>query len=209
MVINSFENGPFGVNTFLLTEGRDSILIDPGAGILPLLEKIKEQNLNLLSFLVTHPHIDHLDGVPLIRKIFPDTPGYISKDGASELSNIPYQARMFGVKNPGSLCFENELQAEGTLNIGPFSIRFCSTPGHCPGSLSYIVCGVLFPGDVLFRETVGRTDLQGGDTSLLFNSIKEKFFTLPDSMPVYPGHGPRTTIGHEKQYNPFLRFTDI
>lgn len=204
MVIKPFINGPFSVNTFLLIDGNDAILIDPGAGIRPLLEEIKSLNLHFLAFFVTHPHVDHVDGVPFIRELFPDTPGYISNTGIGELQHIPLQARMFGVKNPGLISFENGLPSEGTLETGPFSIRFFSTPGHCPGSLSFIVNDNLFPGDALFSGTIGRTDLPGGDMTLLLDSIERKIFTLPEAMPVYPGHGTGTTVGYEKKHNPFF-----
>ena len=204
MTVKSFANGPFEVNTYLITDGNDALIIDPGAGILPLLGEIKKRELGIRAFLITHPHIDHLDGIPALKNLFPSVPGYIAKDAVPEISKVSLQARMFGVKDPGILHIENTIKSEEILHIGPFSIKPLSTPGHCPGSLSFLIDGSLFPGDVLFRGTVGRTDLPGGSMAILRKSIEKKLFTLPDETPVFPGHGEETTIGDEKRYNPFF-----
>lgn len=204
MTIKSFANGPFEVNTYLISDGIDALLLDPGSGILPLLGDIRKQELNIRAFLITHPHIDHLDGIPHLRNLFPSVQGYISEDAVPELSKIALQARMFGVRDPGHVHIENTITSEEIIQLGPFEIRPLTTPGHCPGSLSFLIGGNLFPGDVLFRETVGRTDLPGGSISLLRKSIEKKLFTLPDETRVFPGHGEETTIGHEKRFNPFF-----
>lgn len=204
MTIKPFPNGPFEVNTYLVIEGNDALIIDPGAGILPLLGEIKKQGLSVCAFLITHPHIDHLDGIPFIRNLFPAVQGYIAEDAVSELSKVALQARMFGVKDPGSLHVENTIKAEQIFHLGPFEIKPMITPGHCPGSLSFLIGGNLFPGDVLFKETIGRTDLPGGSIVLLRKSIEKKLFCLSDETSVFPGHGEKTTIGHEKRFNPFF-----
>lgn len=204
MTIKPFPNGPFEVNTYLVIEGNDALIIDPGAGILPLLGEIKKQGLSVCAFLITHPHIDHLDGIPHLRNLFPSVPGYIAEDALSEISKVSIQAKMFGVKDPGLFHIENTVKGEDIFQIGPFRIKPFATPGHCSGSLSFLIDGKLFSGDALFRETVGRTDLPGGSMSILRKYIEKKLFTLPDETIVFPGHGEETTIGHEKRYNPFF-----
>lgn len=204
MKIKPFTNGPFEMNTYLLTNGSEAILIDPGTGIIPLLGEIKTRDLTLVAVFVTHPHIDHLDGIPHITKIFPDVPRYIAKDAIPHLPGIHNQARMFGVRDPGTIEFTHTLSGDEIVTAGSFSLTCFSTPGHCIGSISFLAEGNLFPGDVLFRESIGRTDLPGGDITALRKSIEKKLFTLPDSTQVYPGHGDPTTIGYEKKHNPFF-----
>jgi glyoxylase-like metal-dependent hydrolase (beta-lactamase superfamily II) len=204
MKIKLFTNGSFEMNTYLLTNDSEAILIDPGTGIIPLLGEIKNRSLNLAAVFVTHPHIDHLDGIPHVKNIFPDVPRYISKDAVPLLSHVQNQARMFGVKDPGIIEFSHTISGDQVITTGSFSVTCLSTPGHCVGSISFLIEGNLFPGDVLFKESIGRTDLPGGDITALRKSIEKKLFTLPDATPVYPGHGEATTIGYEKKHNPFF-----
>jgi len=204
MNIKRFENGLFSVNTYLLTENTSCLIIDPGSDIHILLNDIKKLNVNCQGILITHPHIDHVEGVSRAKKQFPSAPIYLSADAVKFLSDIPNQARLFGLPVPESFICDKPLEHDGSVHIEPFSIQYIQTPGHCPGSLSFLINGSLFTGDVLFQGSIGRTDLSGGNFSLLSRSITEKLYLLPDSTPVYPGHGDATSIGWEKKNNPYV-----
>ena len=205
MNINLLENGFFSVNTSLLIDGNSCLLIDPGSGSLSLLDKISAMHLNCCGILITHPHIDHVDGIPILKLKIPDIKVFIAEDAVPHLADIPYQARLFRLPVPAPIQYDTLLKDEGLIQIGPFSVQYFLTPGHCPGSLSFLIERSIFTGDVLFYESIGRTDLEGGDFTLLNNSIKEKLFTLPDDTTVYPGHGESTTIGWEKKNNPYVK----
>ena len=206
MKIEVYTNGALEVNTYLLIRDKNVVMIDPGSGVLPILGEIKDRGLNLSSVFVTHPHIDHLDGVPLVKKLYPAAKCYISEEATPMLQHIHSQARLFGLKDPGKIQFDGTLEATGTLTDNGLKINYFSTPGHCVGSMTFEVEGNLFSGDLLFKESVGRTDFVGGDMDLLRNSIEKKIFRYPDKTAVFPGHGEPTTIGHEKTNNPYLSF---
>ena len=204
MNITTLENGAFGVNTYLLAKESFCLIIDPGSGILPLLDQINNEHLTCIGIFITHPHIDHVEGIPLLKCKMPSVHIYISAEAVPHLSDIPYQARLFGLPIPDQILYDISLKNEGTIQIDSFSVQYFSTPGHCPGSLSFLIDGSLFTGDVLFKSSIGRTDLKGGSYPLLSQSITEKLFTLPESTQVYPGHGAPTSIGWEKKNNPYI-----
>ncbi|MGL4370819.1 MAG: MBL fold metallo-hydrolase [Spirochaetota bacterium] len=204
MITEIYENGPFLVNSYLLFEGKTSLVIDPGKGSASLIDQIRKKVAAPEAILITHPHIDHVEGIPLLKEAFPDIPVYMSFEAADHLSEIPLQARMFGIPAPGKIICDRKLPVSGSLSLGLFQIEYVSTPGHCPGSLTYYIGGALFTGDLLFQGSVGRTDFPGGDYSLLCESILT-LYNYPDETPVYPGHGGQTTIGEEKKFNAYIR----
>jgi glyoxylase-like metal-dependent hydrolase (beta-lactamase superfamily II) len=200
MTITTFENGPFGVNSYILTENGRTLIIDPGADILDA-----DFPSDPEAALITHAHIDHVEGVNPLRNKFPGIRMMISSDGNAILGDIHRQARMFGLHDPGPVTADDIIDPGKEFEVCGMRLLPIPTPGHCPGSVSFLIGNSCFTGDALFRGTIGRADLPGGDAALLIESITEKLLSLPDDTVVYPGHGPSSTIGYEKKTNPWLR----
>jgi glyoxylase-like metal-dependent hydrolase (beta-lactamase superfamily II) len=210
--IEKFIFNPFSENTFLLyDETGECIIIDPGCyerfeeNIIA--EFLLSKNLKLVRQVFTHCHIDHIFGINFIYDKFGLKPE-IHKKALPFLINASQHARMFGFEMP-KLVEPISFIAEGDkVKFGNSELDVVYTPGHADGS----VCLINFPqkfvitGDVLFRESIGRTDFPTGDFDLLMESIQTKLFTLDDDFVVYSGHGEETTIGYEKINNPFIRF---
>lgn len=210
MQIHKFEVGPFAENTYLLTDKDKSLLIDPGFSndreFKTFRAKLADSNTRLSSVLLTHAHIDHVLGLPAVVDAF-DVDVYLSHEDLQPWNHISEQAKMFGM-TAGNLGFSpKELPSDTLFSIDTFEMKLLYTPGHAPDHISiyFEQEGLLIAGDTLFKQSVGRTDLYKGDSDLLKKSIREKLYTLPDDTVVYPGHGPETTIGDEKQANPFVR----
>ena len=199
--------GPLVMNATLVmdVESKETIFFDPGDEIVKILEIASSENMNISRLIATHCHVDHIAGANIaIEKL--GLPLEICPLGKNMLGNVGPIAAAFGytvseIKEGGYL-------SEGDiLNIGKtkFSILHC--PGHSPDSLCFYTDGVLIGGDVIFKGSLGRTDLPGGNTEQLMNSITEKIYLLPDETTIYPGHGPETTLGTEKKQNPYLNGT--
>ncbi len=210
--IEKFIFNPFSENTFVLwdDELKDAIVVDPGCFDADeknsLSTFISENNLNLIYLINTHCHIDHIFGCKFIKKKY--NPIFLIPEGdLSLLQNAARQAQMFGLEidippQPDKFLTENLV-----LTLNKSEIRFIFTPGHTPGEFCLYLEKeqTLFSGDVLFKESIGRTDLWGADINTLLNSINTKLLILPVDVKVYPGHGSDTTIGYEREFNPFLR----
>jgi|TARA_B110000263_G_scaffold37678_1_gene29315 hydroxyacylglutathione hydrolase len=199
--------GPLVMNATLVMdiESKETIFFDPGDEIERILEIANSENMNISRLIATHCHVDHIAGANIaIEKL--GLPLEICPLGKNMLGNVGPIAAAFGytvseIKEGGYL-------SEGDIvNIGKtkFSILHC--PGHSPDSLCFYTDGVLIGGDVIFKGSLGRTDLPGGNTEQLMNSITEKIYLLPDETKIYPGHGPETTLGTEKKQNPYLNGT--
>lgn len=205
MKIATFENGPFMVNTYLVTDegtGR-SFVIDPGSDVSPLVNHIVCHGLAVEAIVNTHGHIDHIAGVNPLKRRF-SVPLYMNAGDEDMLKAVSVQARMFGVADPGPVTIDETLPESGTISVAGIELILLHTPGHSRGSLSFLTGDVVFTGDALFNFSIGRTDLPGGNYTELITSIREKLFSLPDSTRVLCGHGPGTDIGTEKRLNPFL-----
>ena len=210
--VQSFTFNAFQENTYVLSnEKKEAIIIDPGCysslEYQTLKNYIIENELTPLKLLNTHCHLDHVFGNRIVAADFGLEP-YIHKNEAAVLEVASKSASMYGLQfDPysGPLHF---LEPGGTLHFGDASIAILFCPGHSPGSLCFHCPaeGFVIGGDVLFYESIGRSDLPGGDGAQLLRSIKDQLFVLADDTTVYPGHGPATTIGHEKQNNPFCSF---
>jgi glyoxylase-like metal-dependent hydrolase (beta-lactamase superfamily II) len=201
-----FENGYFSVNSYLITdESGNALIIDPGSGVSQIITEMNRTGSHLRSILITHPHIDHVEGIPLIRKLLPDAVIYISSSAEDYLDEIRIQARLFGVEDPGPIKIDKFIENENPFNIGSITVTPLKTPGHSPGSLTFEIGNALYTGDLLFRGTIGRTDIPGGDFNTLIQSIKEKLYSYDDSTIVFPGHSRSTTIGYEKRNNLYLK----
>lgn len=204
--IRTFTLGPLQTNAYLL-QGEDpqkAVIIDPGMNPAPLVKAIKD--LEIEAILLTHAHFDHIGGVEEIRQV-KGCPVYLH-DLESEWLMTP---KLNGSLNwpqvtpPISAEPAEYALAEGQqLKLIGHTFQVYHTPGHSPGSVSLLCGNDLFAGDALFRMGVGRTDLTGGRERDLIDSIQNKLYTLPDEVVVFPGHGPKTTIGYEKQHNPYV-----
>lgn len=206
MILKQYTVGPIEANNYLLIdeETKDALLIDCSGKEQEILDDIKSIGANVKYILLTHGHFDHVLGVNDMKKEL-GAKVYIHKDDIFMLDNINQIMSMFGFDKKVEIPEYDEL-AEDNLEIpfGNTKIKVIHTPGHSEGGVCYLVDGKLFSGDTLFKESVGRTDLYGGDFRKLLNSIKNVLFNLDDNTKVYPGHGPESTIEHEKNYNEFM-----
>ena len=207
MQINAYPNGIFGAVTYLIYDEKshDAALIDCTSSIDEISSMIENKKLNLKYILITHGHFDHVYCLSQMKRKFPDALIMINKDDMSLLDQIEVQCTMAEVDNIQLPCIDG-LVDENTKNlkIGESEIKIITTKGHSQGAVCYLIDNNLFSGDTLFFESIGRCDLFGGSFSKIETSIKEKLFKLPDDTVVYPGHGQKTTIGHEKKYNPYF-----
>jgi len=198
--------GPLGTNCYIVYNDSNALIIDPGGNPERVTQFLEENNLRPLAILLTHAHFDHIGAVGELRKAY-ELDVYLHKEEADWLENPPFSpnSMMLGldIRTEGP----DHLLEEGTLEIGDFTCRVEHTPGHSPGSVSFIFSDADFvmSGDVLFQQGVGRTDLEGGSFEQLANSIRTALYTLPDHYTVYSGHGEQTTIGFQKQNNPYVR----
>ena len=211
MTIKTFTFNPIQENSYLVyDETLEAVVID--AGCISKVEKralkqyIEDNNLTLKRVLNTHLHFDHQFGNRFLFETFGIKPE-AGKEDEYLLENVIAQTRSFGMdvdeeaQPLGGYIIENQ-----EIKFGNSTFKAFHVPGHSPGSMAFYAEkeGVLFVGDVLFRGSIGRTDLPGGDYATLIQSITQKLLPLPDSTVVYSGHGPQTTIGFEKKNNPFL-----
>lgn len=208
--IQSFANNPYQENTYLLyDDSLECAVIDPGMYTAGEQNKvvgfIRENHLKPVLLLNTHCHIDHVLGNKFVFDQFGLKPQFHEGE-LPVLTAVPGYAPQMGIRYEVSPLPETYLPETGTIKFGNTELKLIFAPGHSPAHLCFYAekDSVLMGGDVLFRESIGRTDLPGGNTAQLLKNIEEKLFTLPDKVIVYPGHGPETTIGHEKVYNPFL-----
>jgi len=208
MRIEKFEVGPFAENTYLFQREGKALLIDPGFYNESEFEVFKsELGGNVLSAVVlTHAHVDHVLGLQRLLKEF-DINVYVNTEDLFLWENFGNQAQMFGLNQVGFSFTPESLPKNETFEIDDFEFKCLYTPGHSPDhtSLYFKDLGLVIAGDALFKESIGRTDLYQGDFDLLVKSIREQLYSLPEETIVYPGHGPSTTIGHEKMNNPFVK----
>ena len=212
MEIAIFQFSMFGINTYLVfdPETKECAVIDPGMST-PEEEKaienfIEEKGLKLTHIINTHLHIDHVAGIPFLRKKY-GAP-ILAHEGDKFLGEgLAQQARMFGLDLPlDKIEISEYIKAGDKIKIGKGELEVISVPGHSKGSVALYdkAGGYLISGDALFKGSIGRTDLPGGNYRELIDSIESELLSLPDSTVVFPGHGPSSTIGEEKQSNPFL-----
>lgn len=204
MVIKSFTVGPFQENSFVISSesSADAFIIDPGEAE-PILQYVKENNLNVKAIINTHAHIDHVLGVADIKNRL-NVPFYLHQDDEVLLNGLQQQAAMFGMNITEPPKIDTYLESGGSMQLDDTTLEIIYTPGHSPGSVSFFTGDEIFSGDVLFEGSIGRTDLYGGSYDTLIASIREKLLPLGDEVTVYPGHGSTTTIGKERRSNPFL-----
>ena len=208
MRVRTFTGGGFGENAYLVVceaTGR-AAAVDPGAGADRMADAIREEGLELQAVLLTHAHIDHVDGIPEIRRVAPEVPIYLHDEARPMYRGAQHQAAMFGIDLEELPEPTDELAHGQIYPLGEerFEVRYA--PGHAPGHVILVSDdqSMALVGDVVFQGSIGRTDLPGGDMRTLMSSIREQVLSLPDDTVLYSGHGPPTTVGAERTGNPFL-----
>ncbi len=217
MILKMLQTGPLMVNCYIVgdEETREAGVFDPGGNAGEILEALAAENLNLACIVNTHAHWDH---VGANRELQESTgaPILVHADEAPSLQAVSRRAQVYGSEATDSEA-SRFLQEGDTLEIGSVAMDVLDLRGHSPGGLGFVFQGEIevdgdrrratgvICGDALFAGSIGRTDFPGGDMELLLDNIRKKIFTLPDDTLVLPGHGPVSTVGREKQTNPFLQ----
>jgi len=198
--------GPLQTNCFIVHNHKECLIFDPGGDENVLVEWLKKNQLKPLAILLTHAHFDHIGAVEYIRDHY-QIPLYLHENEKDWLKDPSLNGSQFFMGN-SIQCEDADvwITQEESMKIGPFSFQILFTPGHSPGSVSYYFheLNAVVSGDALFQNSIGRTDLPGGNLQQLMHSIHHKLLQLPEQTEVLPGHGPTTTIQNEMDTNPFL-----
>ena len=211
MIIETAAVAPFFKNGYVLgcETTRQAVFIDPGDEVEELLAFIAGERLRAKAILLTHAHVDHVSGVGRAKRAL-NVPIYLHRDDLFLYDQAVSHGRLFGLTIEAPPPVDVFYDGKGPVSFGEYDVFVHHTPGHCPGGVCLQVghrgtAGHdLFVGDTLFAGSIGRTDLPGGDYDTLLRSITEVLYTFGDNARVYSGHGPQTTIGHERRTNPFL-----
>jgi len=189
---------------------REAIVIDPGDQIEDILAVLERHKLTVKAIVITHAHIDHIGGAAKLKALTA-APVYMNSSDQELYDHLDTQAAWLGMAAPSRTEIDTPVREGDSLTLGEASsqttFHILHTPGHTQGSISLWIPSEskLIAGDTLFRDSIGRTDLPGGDSRQILRSIHSRLLTLPETAVVVPGHGPNTTIGREKEHNPFLQ----
>ena len=205
MKIVQIPNGRFAENCYLVIDEkrRECAVVDPGEEGGLILHKIAASGATPVAIWLTHAHLDHVMGIPRLLAEMP-LPIYLHPADRRLYDGVPTQGAAFDIRAE-PLPPPDRAWAHGDVaRVGGLEFAVRHTPGHSPGSVTFAGHGVALSGDVLFAGSIGRTDLPGGDFDTLISSIERELLSLPDETIVHSGHGPDTTVGHERRTNPFL-----
>ena len=200
--------GPLQCNCSVIGDEttREAMVIDPGDDIEDVAAIISKHNLKVKQIVITHAHIDHVGGAMKLRALT-GAPILLNQNDYALLKMIDVQATWVGMESPGEVKIDAELAHGENLSAGSLSANVLHTPGHSEGSvcLYFPAEKLLIAGDTLFAGSIGRTDLPGGSFEKIMRSLHQSVLALPDDTVVIPGHGPKTTIGDEREGNPYLK----
>jgi glyoxylase-like metal-dependent hydrolase (beta-lactamase superfamily II) len=208
MILETFPVGPLHCNCTILGDEltHEAVVVDPGDNIPEILSRLHKHGLTLRQIVITHAHIDHVGGAVLLKKAT-GALVFLNRHDLGLLGAMAMQAGWLGVPTPEVA--SPDASADDGLAVGLASLpaEVIHTPGHTPGSICLLFPQqqLLLAGDTLFAGSIGRTDLPGGDGRQILRSLRDRLMVLPEVTRVLPGHGPETTIGEEKQSNPFLQ----
>jgi glyoxylase-like metal-dependent hydrolase (beta-lactamase superfamily II) len=209
MFVETFPVGPLGCNCSIVADlaSKSAIVVDPGGDFEAIRARLEAQGLTVTAIVHTHTHFDHVGATAPLQRLTGATAS-IHQGDRFLYDLLPVQASMFGMECPERADLDDALVDGATVRAGALEMGILHTPGHTPGSCSFVVASGgdtrVFTGDTLFRRGIGRTDLWGGDSALILKSLREKLMALPDDARVVPGHGGGTTIGDERRLNPYL-----
>lgn len=206
MILEALVVGPLQVNCYIVgcESSKEALVIDPGEEGERILSRIGALGLQLKMIINTHGHFDHVGANHLLMERNGGVELLIHSADAVLLPKAKEHGQKYGLDVQLSPPPTRLLHGGETLNVGTLAIQVIATPGHTAGGISLVIGEDLFSGDTLFADSVGRTDLPGGDQNNLVASIRQGLFILPDATIVHPGHGPDTTIGREKRLNPYV-----
>jgi hydroxyacylglutathione hydrolase len=200
--------GPLQCNCSILGDEQthEAMVIDPGDQIDEILKILAEEKLTVKQIVITHAHIDHVGGAMKLKKAT-GAPILMNQSDYALLKMLPMQAAWVGMRPPGAVEIDQALGDSAVLQIGAIPVNVIHTPGHTEGSICLLLPQEkkLIAGDTLFAGSIGRTDLPGGSMAKIMQSLHTRVLALPDETEVTPGHGPQTTIGDERETNPFLQ----
>jgi len=205
MTLHALVVGPLQTNAYLLVgdPGRDALLVDPGGDPDAIADLLAREQAALRTIILTHAHADHTAAAQHLQRAS-GAPVLLHEADLPLLADPEASLAAWTGADVADLQIARTLAHGDRVEIGADSLQVLHTPGHTPGGISLLGDGIVFTGDALFAQGVGRTDLPGGSTDQLLASIRERLLVLPDDTVVYPGHGPQTTIADEKRLNPFL-----
>ena len=186
-------------------KSREAIVVDPGDNIDDIVAILTRHSLKVKAIVITHAHIDHIGGAAKLKTLTA-APVYMNSNDQDLYNHLDVQASWLGMDSPTRTSIDTDAREGSSLSLGEATFHILDTPGHTQGSISLWIPAEnkLVAGDTLFRDSIGRTDLPGGDGQQILRSIHTKLLVLPEEATVVPGHGPNTTIGREKERNPFL-----
>lgn len=205
LVLEHLLVGPLQSNCFILgdEESGEAVIIDPGGDGDKILNAVSKKPWKVTAILNTHAHFDHIAANEIVRK-GTQAPLMAPRSDAPYMEQAHISARMYGLEVDASSLPDRLLDDGDLIELGDEKIEVMLTPGHTPGGSTFVTSIGIFPGDSIFAGSIGRTDLPGGDYDTLIDSINARIMSLEDDTPVYPGHGPATTVGREREHNPFL-----